>query len=280
MGKIASLKMTDALLRLHSLNAKQSYGQNFIITSQVVEDIVKLSNADKNTVVIEIGAGLGALTEELVSSAKHVIAYEIDSDLIPLLKENLKGSNLEIINADFMQIDLDALIAKYPNEKIMVMSNLPYYITSDILIKLFKAKRPIESVVVMLQKEVGIKLAKPLEDKEKNELSMLAQFCSDIKVLKYVSKNDFLPRPKVDSVVLQFSIKKTEISTEDFATFLKIIYKNRRKTILNNLVECYIDKDKILSALNSCQISPTERAEKLDQNQIIDLLVAIKKEMA
>lgn len=280
MGQIASLKMTDALLRLHSLNAKQSYGQNFIINSQVVEDIVRLSNVDKNTIVIEIGAGLGALTEELVSSAKHVIAYEIDGDLIPLLKENINGSNLEIINADFMRVNLDALLAKFSRDKIIVMSNLPYYITSDILIKLFKVKRPIDSVVVMLQKEVGIKLAKPLEDKEKNELSMLAQFCSDIKVLKYVSKNNFLPRPKVDSVVLQFTTKATKISTEEFATFLKIIYKNRRKTILNNLVEYYADKDRILRVLNSCQINSTERAEKLNQNQITKLLVSIKKEMA
>ena len=279
MGQIATLKYTDAALRANGLNAKKAFGQNFIINTAVVEDIVKFSGVNQKTLVVEIGAGLGALTEELVKVAGQVVAYEIDDDLIPLLKQQLTASNLKIIHEDFLKADLQSVIASYPRHDLFIMSNLPYYITSEILINLFTSKLPIKKIVVMMQKEVGMKLVKPIADTDKNELTLLCHFCSHAKVLKYVSKNDFLPRPNVDSVVLEFEIHKTEICTDIFDTILKIIYASRRKTLLNNLGEYLKDKNQAEVILKECNLNLKIRAENLTEEQIVKLAKSLAKEM-
>ncbi len=276
MGQIASLKKTDELLRLNGLNAKKSFGQNFIINSKVVEDIVKGASIDKQTIVIEIGAGLGALSEELVKLAKKVIAYEIDKDLAPLLRKEIKDDNLEVINEDFLKVDLEKLLENYKDEKIYVISNLPYYITSEILKKLFICNVKITKIVAMMQKEVGNRLLKQNSNKDKNELTLISNFCSDMKVVKYVSKNDFLPRPQIDSIVIEFNIKETPISGEDYAKGIKVLFANRRKTIYNNLSEV-MEKEKAIKLLNDCNLDLSIRSETLNQDEILLLIKKIKE---
>ncbi len=277
MGQIATLKKTDKLLSSNCLNAKKSYGQNFIINSTVVEDIVKKSQISKEAVVIEIGAGVGALTEELVQVAEHVIAYEIDEDLVTLLKRELKQPNLEIIMQDFLKVDLKKVLEPYANRPLFIIANLPYYITNEILTKLFISDIIITKIVVMMQKEVGLKLVKPKANKDKNILTMLSSFCSTARVIKYVSKNDFLPRPKVDSIVIEFIPHEKQIGTKDFVKILKILFSSRRKTVLNNLAEYLENKDLAISILNKCKINPNYRAERLSQEEIIAIALTMKE---
>ena len=250
---IASKKETFRILKENNLIAKKGYGQNFLINYDVIKTIVDKSMIKEDTLVIEIGPGLGALTQELVKVAKKVIAIEIDKKMVDVLNQNIKVDNLLIINEDFLKVNLLDLISEYIEfNEVIIVSNLPYYITSDILEKIIALKHPkITKVVAMMQKEVGKKLLKK-EEKIESYLKVLIDNYCDVSTLMYVSKNDFEPRPKVDSMVLIFDLIKDiyKLKNEDLK-IIKECLNNRRKTLLNTLM---FDKILIQKALEKLEI--------------------------
>ena len=191
---IASKKETFRILKEHNLIAKKGYGQNFLINYEVIKNIANKSNITKDTLVIEIGPGLGALTQELVSIATKVIAIEIDKKMVEVLNENLNVENLEIINEDFLKVDLNKIIEDNPGFKeVIIVSNLPYYITSDILERIISLKNDkIKRIVAMMQKEVGKKLVKK-EDKIESFLKVLIDNYCQSNILLYVLSGPFHP---------------------------------------------------------------------------------------
>ncbi|MDD4584394.1 MAG: 16S rRNA (adenine(1518)-N(6)/adenine(1519)-N(6))-dimethyltransferase RsmA [Bacilli bacterium] len=274
MLEIATLKKTDSLLKLNNLSPKKSLGQNFLINPLIAEDIIKKSDLNTSNVVIEIGPGLGALSEKIAVLAKKLICYEIDSDLVPILKEELSiFPNVEIFNIDFLKVDFKKIINDIDSNEIVIISNLPYYITSEILYKIFQDdSKKIKKVITMMQKEVGNKIVKNEKGKNQSELAVLANVFADTKIIKYVSKNDFLPRPKIDSIVVEFLFNnKNDIDKGLFIKVVKTIFAQRRKTIYNNLNQRINNKEISEKILNECNIELSQRAEDLDIIKFIEL---------
>ena len=260
---IASKKETFRILKEYNLIAKKGYGQNFLINHETILKIANGAEIDDNTLVIEIGPGLGALTQTLLEISKKVIAIEIDKNMVKVLSDNLDCKNLEIINEDFLKIDLNELIENNKEfEKVVIVSNLPYYITSDILEKIISAQnKKIVRVVAMMQKEVGKKLVKKEEKIESYLKVLIDNFCS-VNIVCYVGKNDFEPRPNVDSIVLNFLLNDNKYSLdENYFFMLKECLKNKRKSIINNLP---INKELAIEKLESINIKPMIRIEELN----------------
>jgi len=270
---IASKKETFRILNEFNLIAKKGYGQNFLINHETIKTIVNGAKINDNTLVIEIGPGLGALTQELLNVSKQVIAIEIDKKMVEVLNANFNSyNNLLIINSDFMKVDLRDLINKFNEyEDVIIVSNLPYYITSDILEKIISLKHPkIKRIVAMMQKEVGKKLLKK-EDKIESYLKVLVDNYCSVDTVMYVSKNDFEPRPKVDSIVLEFSLNKDEYGLDYyFFEIIKECLKNRRKTLLNTIpVE---NKNRINEIFNSLNIKKTARIDELGIEEFLKIV--------
>ena len=268
---IASKKETFRILNENNLIAKKGYGQNFLINYDVIKTIVNKSGINKKTLVIEIGPGLGALTQELLNISEKVIAIEIDKNMVAVLNKELDNEKLTVINEDFLKIDLNRLIEENNEfEEVMIISNLPYYITSDILEKIIALKNPrIKKIVAMMQKEVGKKLLKK-EDKIESYLKVLIDNYCLVEPLMYVSKNDFEPRPKVDSMVLTFNLIKDQYKlTIEHLKLIKECLNNRRKTLLNTLP---FDKEQITMILDGLQIKQTIRIEELTIKEIIKII--------
>ncbi len=274
---IATKKETFRILDEYNLIAKKGYGQNFLINYETIKKIVAGANITENTLVIEIGPGLGALTQELLQVSKKVIAIEIDKNMVEVLNDNFKESNnLLIINNDFMKVDLIKLIEE--NEEfldVVIVSNLPYYITSDILEKILSTKHPkIKRIVAMMQKEVGKKFLKKESFIESYLKVLIDNYC-DVSTIMYVGKNDFEPRPNVDSIVLNFSITKDRYLLDYyFFEIIKECLKNRRKTLVNTLpVE---NKEKLVGIFENLNLKPTSRIEEINIAQMVKLVEKIK----
>lgn len=272
---IATKKETFRILKENNLIAKKGYGQNFLINYETIKNITKDLNIKEDTLVIEIGPGLGALTQELLKLSKKVIAIEIDKNMVNVLNQNLETNNLEIINEDFLKVELNELIEKNKEyTEVIIVSNLPYYITSDILEKIISLNnKKIKKVVVMMQKEVGKKLVKK-EDKIESFLKVLIDNYCSTKIVTYVSKNDFEPRPKVDSIVLEFSLNK-DIYNLDYYFFeiIKECLKNRRKTLINTLP---YDKEITQKVFDEMNIKNTIRIEELNIKQLLEIINKFK----
>ena len=274
---IATKKETFRILDEYNLIAKKGYGQNFLINYETIKKIVAGANITENTLVIEIGPGLGALTQELLQVSKKVIAIEIDKNMVEVLNDNFKESNnLLIINNDFMKVDLIKLIEE--NEEfldVVIVSNLPYYITSDILEKILSTKHPkIKRIVAMMQKEVGKKFLKKESFIESYLKVLIDNYC-DVSTIMYVGKNDFEPRPNVDSIVLNFSITKDRYLLDYyFFEIIKECLKNRRKTLVNTLpVE---NKEKLVGIFENLNLKPTSRIEEINIAQMVKIIEKIK----
>lgn len=268
MKDIATISKTNEILKKFDQRAKKKFGQNFLIDLNIIGQIVTKSDITKDTCVIEIGPGIGALTEQLAKAAKKVIAFEIDETLIPILNETLGAyDNIEIINQDFLQVDFKKFVDKLEGyDSIRVVSNLPYYITTPILIKIFESRAKIDSITAMMQKEVADRLSAKPSTKEYNNLTILTQFYSDAKTIIKVPKNVFIPAPNVDSAVVRFDIRENKVpinNEENFFKMLRASFAQRRKTILNNLGEFLGSKEKAMQVLESVNINPQIRAEAL-----------------
>lgn len=265
MKNVATVKKTNEIMVEFGIYPKKNFGQNFIVVPKTVIDIVENSKIDQDATIIEIGPGVGALTDVLLDRFKKVICFEIDKTLITPLKETFKEyTNFELYNEDILKVDLVSFIEKnLKNEKVVIVSNLPYYITSEILIKLFQCPNVLK-VVAMMQKEVAHRILKSDKGKDENELTILAKHYTSFKLIKEVSKNDFFPKPSIDSSVLLFDLKQ---NVSDITSIVKTLFKQRRKTIYNNLIEVY-DKQLVLKCLNDLHINVSLRPETLDMIDI------------
>lgn len=269
---IYSPKLLKESLENNRFNLKKKFGQNFIIDENIIDTIINKAKIDKNTLVLEIGPGAGALTYKLASTAKNVLAYEIDVTLKEILKNNLQEfNNVDIIYEDFLKADVVNQIKKYNFEKLYVVANLPYYITTPILIKIIEDKIAVDKIVVMVQKEVGDRFKAKPNSKDYSSLSVYLNYYFNTKKLLDVSRNVFMPKPNVDSIVVEFS-KKERLPLKDEQIFFKLVkdaFKQKRKNLKNNLKN--YDLNKIKEILKKYNFDLTVRAEQLDIDIFIDI---------
>lgn len=278
---IATTARTREILNTYNLRAKKNFGQNFLVDASVTGRMASTLRDDG--VVIEVGPGIGSLTEELAKRAKHVRSYEIDERLIPVLEDTLKDyDNVEIVLQDILETDinkeLQPLVDKYKH--IEFAANLPYYITTPVLFKLFESSIPFEKIVVMIQKEVADRFSAKPGTKEYGALSVESQYLYDVKKLFNVPRTSFNPAPNVDSAVISFTKheKNETVDNEElFFELVKACFKQRRKTLYNNLKEYFDSKEKAESLLLKANIPLETRAEMLDLNQYIELYKALKE---
>lgn len=268
---ISTPSRTKEILAKYDLRAKKGFGQNFLVDPKIVERCAEEAHCEG--AVIEIGPGIGSLTEQLALHSRHVTAYEVDEDLIPVLADTLSPyDNVEVILEDFLVSDLrkkvDELKEKYGT--VSVCANLPYYITSPVLFRLFEEAPDIPYITVMVQKEVGDRFAANVNDKEYSALSVEAQYLYQVKKLFNVPARSFNPSPNVDSSIIQFVRKDIQEPVEDirdFFSFVKVCFKQRRKTIYNNLKEI-MDGEKAMDILAATGIEATRRAQELTTEQL------------
>ena len=256
--------------------AKKQFGQNFLVDNNILNKIVEISEITKDDIIIEIGPGMGCLTEYLCINAKKVICYEIDKDMVEILQNTVvsKYDNVNIINEDFLKVDLSEYnyVDKCVNVK--VVANLPYYITTPIIFKLLSETK-INQFTFMVQKEVGERLTGKPNTKDYNSLSVAMNFKTESKIAYRVKPHCFYPAPNVDSVLLLVKVVKTDCEPNLEAKFLKFvqdIFVQRRKTIINNLVGKYgYDKGSLIEKFNEIGYRIDLRAESLNTEQIFEL---------
>ena len=252
----------------YSFRFKKKFGQNFIIDENILNNIVSSSKIDKNTLVIEVGCGAGALTKKLSKVAKRVIGYEIDESLRPILST----IDADIIFKDFLKCVVKENLKKYEYEKLYVVSNLPYYITTPIITKLIEDDIDVDKIVVMVQKEVGDRfLAKP-NTKEYNSLTIFINYYFNTSKLFLVSKNVFMPRPNVDSIVMKLEKKEIINKPKNEELFFKLVkdsFTQKRKTLKNNLKS--YDFNKVLEVLKKYNYDENVRAEALPIDVFIEI---------
>ncbi len=273
---IATLKRTKEILDKYNLHAKKGYGQNFLVDSNIVKRIVSESNINKEDGVIEIGPGIGSLTEVLTESAKKVLCFEVDHDMVEILSENLKVENLKIIEKDFLKVDFNKDLEFLSDcKEIKVVSNLPYYITTPILFKLLEADIEINEYYFMVQKEVGERFSGKPKTKDYNSLSVAIDYQATAKILFNVNRNSFYPSPNVDSVVIEVKKEKKDYRVNNKADFLKFvqnIFAQRRKTLINNINQAYgLSKAEIVDILKNNGYKETTRSEELSTEEIVNL---------
>lgn len=270
---ISNANETKRILGENELFAKKRFGQNFIIDPSVVIKIAENANTDNETIVLEIGPGLGALSEQLALRSKKVIAFEIDRDLTKILSTTMAHYPFEVIEGDFLEADL----SPYQGiEKLVVCGNVPYNITSPILFKLIEADLNMSQITLMVQKEVAERLNAKVNTKEYNALSIMMTYLFETKIISTVPKQCFYPVPKVDSMVIAL-IPKNQPLVDDqdaFFKFLRGCFAMRRKTILNNLKAMDYDA---LSALEKVNISSSARPESLTLNDFVALYGALRE---
>ncbi len=267
-----------SLLAKHGFSFKKSLGQNFLIDSSVCPQMAK-SACDKNTGVLEIGPGIGVLTAELSKEAKKVVAIELDERLKKLLPITLEGcDNVEIIYGDAMKLDLKKIIEEHFSdcEKVAVCANLPYYITSPIVMMLLESKLPIESITVMVQKEAAERLCAKVGTRQSGAVTVAVSYYSDAEILFPVGRESFMPSPNVDSAVIRLSVReKPPVSVKDEKEFFRLVkacFAQRRKTLVNTVSNTLgISKENIRSALSKLGLTDTARAEELTIEQLAKL---------
>lgn len=269
------------VLAKHGFKFSKSLGQNFLIDGNIVRNIVSESNITKDDYVLEIGPGIGTLTEELAINAKKVVAVEIDRSLLPILDETLVSyDNVEIVYGDILKIDIEKLIEdKLDRGPVKLVANLPYYVTTPIIAKLIEGDLNLESITVMVQKEVAERMAAGPGSKSYGSLSVFVNFYCDPEILMKVPKTVFMPQPKIDSSVIKLNLKK-ELPDVDRKKLFKVVragFSKRRKTILNALSSYGFDieKDEIRVILEKIDISPRERAERLSLEDFIKITEAL-----
>ena len=272
-----SPKELKNLNKKHDFSFKKKFGQNFIIDENVINKIVNNSNIDKSSLVIEVGPGSGALTYKLAENAKNVLCYEIDSDLKELLDSNLQSfSNVDIIYNDFLKADVVNDISNYSFDKLFLVANLPYYITTPIIVKIIEDKINVDNMLVMVQKEVGDRFKATPGNKNYGSLSVFLNYYFDVKKVMDVSRTVFLPAPNVDSIVISLTPKSKNYDLKNEELFFKLVrdsFKQKRKTIKNNLKD--YDLKSIEKVLKKHDYDLSVRAEKLG----IEIFVEMANEL-
>ncbi|MFN7253038.1 MAG: 16S rRNA (adenine(1518)-N(6)/adenine(1519)-N(6))-dimethyltransferase RsmA [Anaerobacillus sp.] len=270
---IATPNRTKEILKKYGFSFKKSLGQNFLIDTNVLNNIVDCADLQPDSGAIEIGPGIGALTEQLAKRCERVVAFEIDQRLLPILNETLAPyPHATVIHSDVLEADLHSVISDnfLVGQDLMVVANLPYYVTTPILMSLLEKKLPIRGIVVMIQKEVAERIAAKPGTKNYGSLSIAAQYYAKATTEMIVPKTVFVPQPNVDSAVLKLTIRdEPAVKVKDEQFFFALIrasFAQRRKTLINNLTHNLFtkaEKEKVEFALMNCQIDPTRRGETL-----------------
>ena len=275
---LADIKTIEQILKKEGFSFKKSLGQNFLINPNVCPTMAAAA-CDKDCGVIEIGPGIGVLTKELAKTAGKVVTIELDERLRPVLQKTLgEFSNIKVIFGDAMKLDLRKVIAEELKDykRIAVSANLPYYITSPIIMMLLESKLPIESITVMVQKEAAERLAAEVGTRDAGAVTVAVNYYATAEILFEVDRKAFMPSPNVDSAVIKLNIRKTPpVSVKDekkFFIFVKACFPQRRKTLVNTVSNTlHIEKERIKSALTQIGESDTVRAEQLNMESLADL---------
>ncbi len=284
---IATPGRTREILEKYGFSFKKSLGQNFLIDTNILRKIVDFAELSDETGAIEIGPGIGALTEQLARRAKKVVAFEIDQRLLPILEDTLSPyGNIRIIHQDVLKADIHRVISEEFTgmTDIMVVANLPYYVTTPIIMKLLTDRLPIRGMVVMLQKEVADRLAAKPGTKDYGSLSIAIQYYTEAETVMTVPRTVFIPQPNVDSAVIRLiKRKQPPVKVEDEAFFFQVVrasFAQRRKTILNNLVNNLPNgkamKEQIERVLTETDIDPRRRGETLTMEEFAALSNALR----
>jgi len=285
--RIADYSVTKAVLERHGFTFKKSFGQNFLTDTNILQKIVDTAEIDDQVNVIEIGPGIGALTEFLAERAAQVMAFEIDHRLVPILADTLRDfDNVTVVNEDILKVDLAQHIQNFknPDLPIKVVANLPYYITTPILMHLIESGIPFSEFVVMMQREVADRISAQPNTKAYGSLSIAVQYYMTAKVAFIVPRTVFVPAPNVDSAILKM-VRRPEpaVAVEDEKFFFKVSkasFIHRRKTLWNNLTGYFGKtdeiKDKLTKALDQAGLSPSVRGEALGLEEFASLADALK----
>lgn len=287
--RIADYSVTRAILERHGFTFKKSFGQNFLTDTNILQKIVDTAEIDKNVNVIEIGPGIGALTEFLAESAAEVMAFEIDDRLVPILADTLRDfDNVTVVNQDILKVDLAQYIAEFknPDLPIKVVANLPYYITTPILMHLIESGIPFSEFVVMMQREVADRISAQPNTKAYGSLSIAVQYYMTAKVAFIVPRTVFVPAPNVDSAILKMVRRdQPAVEVQDEKFFFKVSkasFVHRRKTLWNNLTSHFgkseETKVKLTAALEQAELSPSVRGEALTLVDFARLADALKEQ--
>ena len=278
MYNLTDVSTIKDILARHGFHFSKALGQNFIINPGICPRMAEESGIDGNCGVIEIGAGIGVLTAELAKRAKKVVVIEIDTKLLPILEETLKDfDNIEIINQDVLKTDLAALIRdKFDGMPVYVCANLPYYITSPVIMALLESRLPIEAITVMVQKEAAQRLCAPVGSRLSGAVTVAVDYYAKAQKLFDVSAGSFMPAPKVDSSVIRMDIRKEpEIEITNEELFFKMVHAafgQRRKTASNSIsAGSGIPKDVVIKAIEECGFPPSVRAEGLTMRELANL---------
>lgn len=280
MAYLGSPSATKEVINKYSFAFQKKFGQNFLIDSNILENIVEAAEITKDDFVLEIGPGIGTMTQYLCEAARQVVAVEIDKMLIPILKDTLSEyDNVEVINQDVLKVDIKSLAEeKNDGKPIKVVANLPYYITTPIIMGLFESGVPIESITIMVQKEVADRMQTGPGSKEYGALSLAVQYYADAKVMLNVSATCFMPRPNVDSAVIKLTRhKEPVVEVKDEKLMFRVIrasFNQRRKTLVNGLKnssELDFSKEEIISAIQKIGKEESIRGEKLTLEEFAEL---------
>ena len=280
MATLGNPKNTIEILQKYQFVFQKKFGQNFLIDTHVLEKIIAAAGVTKDDCVLEIGPGIGTMTQYLAESARHVIAVEIDQNLIPILKDTLSAyENVTVINKDILKVDIQALAQEYNGGRpIKVVANLPYYITTPIIMGLFESNVPIDNITVMVQKEVADRMQVGPGTKDYGALSLAVQYYAEPEIVANVPPNCFIPRPNVGSAVIRLTRhKEMPVEVKDPALMFKIIrasFNQRRKTLQNglgNAPELPYTKEQIAAAIAEMGLTPKIRGEALSLAQFAQL---------
>lgn len=275
MEGLYEIKTINDILDRHNFSFSKKLGQNFLINPSVCPKIAEMGNAAKGFGIIEVGTGIGVLTHELAKRADKVCAVELDERLLPVLAETLADhDNIKIFNDDIMKIDLHALIKnEFSGLDVAVCANLPYYITSPVIMRLLEERLPIRSITVMVQKEAGVRLCAKAGSRECGAVTFAVRYFSEPKQLFNVSRGSFYPAPNVDSCVIRFDIRETPpVAVDDEKFFFRTVraaFQQRRKTLCNSVSATLgINKSEVISAAVSAGLDPTVRPEAMTLEQM------------
>ncbi len=286
MKNLTNISVLREILEKHGFNFSKGLGQNFLINPDICPKIAEMGNANSEYGIIEIGTGFGTLTAELAKRARKVVAVEIDSRLLPILDETLEEfDNIKIINMDVMKCDLNNIIKEeFDGMNVAVCANLPYYITSPIIMMLLENNLPIDSITVMIQKEAAQRLCAKVGSRESGAITVGVNYYGTVKKLFDVSRGSFMPAPNVDSAVIRIDLNKdNKLDSETEQLFFKIVkcgFSQRRKTLVNSLTnQMKISKEIVLSSYADNNIKQAVRIEELSMNELKNLAISLKNRL-